>query len=85
MEWGGGDGDGDDDDDPYEVQLDDGDDGYDLPSSGRNFPGRLLPIGELFSLTSFRPVEVAELFVDEYYVLGLQGDEVCERGLALVD
>ena len=60
-----GDGDGDDDDDPNEVQLDDGDDGYDLPSPGRNFPGRLLPAGELFSLASFRPVKAAELSVDD--------------------
>ena len=65
MGWSGGDGDGDDDDDPNEVQLDNGDDGYDLPSPGRNFPGRLLPAGELFSLASFRPVEAADLFVDD--------------------
>ena len=66
MEWSGGDGDGDDDDDdPNEVQLDDGDDGYDLPSPGRNFPDRLLPAGELFSLASFHPVEAAKLFVDD--------------------
>ena len=52
MEWSGG-----DDDDPNEVQLDDGDDGDD-------FPGRFLLAGELFSLTSFRPVEVAEYFLD---------------------
>ena len=65
MEWSGGDGDGDDgDDDPNGVQLDDGDDGFDLPSLGRNFPGRLLPARELFSLASFHPVEKAELFVD---------------------
>ena len=42
---GGGD---DDDDDPDEVQLDGGVDGDDLPSSGRNFPGRFLPARELF-------------------------------------
>ena len=40
--------DGDDDDDPDEVHLDDGVDGDDLPSPGRNFPGRILPTGELF-------------------------------------
>ena len=38
----------DDDDDPDEVYLDDGVDGDDLPSPGRNFPGRFLPAGELF-------------------------------------
>ena len=65
-EWSGGDGDGDDnDDDPNEVQLDDGDDGYDLPSLGRNFLDRLLPGGELFSLASFRPMEAAKLFMDD--------------------
>ena len=65
-EWSGGDGDGDyGDDDPDGVQLDDGDDGFDLPSPGRNFPGRLLPPGELFSRASFRPVEAAELSVDD--------------------
>ena len=53
MEWSGGDGDGDDDDDPNEVQHDDGDDGDDLPSPGRNFPDRFLSAGELFSLSPF--------------------------------
>ena len=70
MEWSGGDGDGDDDDDPNEVQLDDGDD---LPSLGRNFPGRLLPVGELFSLASFRPVEAVELFMDDPFCLRVTG------------
>ena len=57
-EWSGGDdvvGGGDDDDDPNEVQLDDGDDGDDFPPPGRNFPGRFLPVGELFSLWCFTP------------------------------
>ena len=49
---GAGDGD-DDDDDGDDVQLDVGDDGDDLPSPGRNFPGRILPAGELFSLCGF--------------------------------
>ena len=49
-----GDDDGGDDDDPDEVQLDGGVDGDDLPSPGRNFPGRFLPTGEL-SLYSFPP------------------------------
>ena len=62
-EWSGADGGGDYDDDPNEVQLDDGDDGDNLPSPGRNFLGRF-PAGELFSLASFCPVEAAELFVD---------------------
>ena len=62
-EWIGGDdgdGGGDDDDDPNEVQLDDGEDGDDFPPPGRNFPGRFLPAGELFSLCGFRLVEAAE-------------------------
>ena len=64
-EWSDADGDGDgDDDDPNEVQLDDGDDGNNFTSLGRNFPGRFLPAGELFSLASFRPMEAVELFVD---------------------
>ena len=50
---GDGDGDDDDDDDPDEVQLDDSDDGDDSLPPGRNFPGRFLPAGELFSLWSF--------------------------------
>ena len=65
-EWSGGDGDGDDgDDDPNERQLDDGDDGFNLPPPGRNFPGRLLPTRGLFSLASFRPVEAAEHSLDD--------------------
>ena len=67
-EWSGGDdrvGGGDDDDDgPNEVQLDDSDDGDNLPSPGRNYPERFLPAGELFSLASFHPIEVAEYFLD---------------------
>jgi hypothetical protein len=31
------------------------DDGNDLPSPGRNFPGRFLSAGELFSLWCFPP------------------------------
>ena len=38
-----------------EVQLDVGDDGDDFPPPGRNFPGRFLPAGELFSLCGFPP------------------------------
>ena len=83
-EWSGEDGGGDDDDDPNEVQLDDSDDGDDLPSPGRNFPGRFLPTGEPFSLASFCPVEAAELFVDDLRVLGLRGDEVHEGAPAKV-
>ena len=52
--WSGGAGGG-DDDDPNEVHLDDGDDGDNLPSPGRNFPSRFLPVGELFSLWCFSP------------------------------
>jgi hypothetical protein len=45
------------DDDPDEVQRNGDDDGNDLPSSGRNFPGRFLSAEELFSLGVFRPAE----------------------------
>jgi hypothetical protein len=41
------------------IQCDDDDDGDDLPSPGRNFPGIFLPTGELFSLSVFRPAEAA--------------------------
>ena len=50
--WSGGDdgvGGGDDDDDPNEVQLDDGDNGNDFPSSGRISPADLC-LPESFSL-----------------------------------
>jgi hypothetical protein len=60
MGWpgdGGDEGASDDDDDPDEVQRNGDDDGDDLPSPGRNFPGRFLPIGELFSHGVFRPAE----------------------------
>ena len=56
-------GDGDDDDDPNEVQLDDGDDGDDFPPPGRNFPGRFLPAGELFSLCGFPLRSGSEIFL----------------------
>jgi hypothetical protein len=65
MGWRGDGGDegaddDDGDDDPDKVQRDDDDDdGDDLPSPGRNFPGRFLPAGELFSLSVFRPAEAA--------------------------
>ncbi len=49
---GGGD---DGDDDPDEVPRGGDGDGDDLPSPGRNFPGRFLPAGELFSLSGFPP------------------------------
>ena len=73
-EWSSGDGDGDDDDDdPNEVQLDDGDDGYDLPSSGRNFPSRLLPVGELSLSRVSAPWRRQNFPWMIYYVLGLRG------------
>ena len=51
-----GDDDGDDDDDdPDEVQLDGGVDGDDLPSLGRNSPGRNLSTGEIFLSRCFPP------------------------------
>jgi hypothetical protein len=46
---------GDDDDDPDEVRCDGDDDDDDLPSPGRNFLGRFLSAGELFSLWCFPP------------------------------
>ena len=58
---GGGDG---DDDDPDEVQLDGGDDGDDLPPPGGNFPGRFLPVGELFSLCGFPLRSGGEIFLN---------------------
>ena len=79
-----GDGDGDDDDDPGEVQLDDGDDGDDFLPPGRNFPGRFLPAGVIFSLTSFHSVEAAEFSVDDVLRLRVTGVEVRERGLTPV-
>jgi hypothetical protein len=42
-------------DDPDEAQLDGNDDGDDLPSSRRNFPGRFLPAGELSLCVCFPP------------------------------
>jgi hypothetical protein len=42
---------GGDDDDPDEARLD----GDDLPSPGRNFPGRFLPTGELSLYVCFPP------------------------------
>jgi hypothetical protein len=52
---GAGDGDDDDDEDLDEVWCIGDDDGDDLPSPGRNFPGRFLPARELFSLWCFPP------------------------------
>ena len=55
--WSDGDdgavGEDDVDDDPDEAHDDD--DGDDLPSPGRNFPGRFLPAGELFLSLWFPP------------------------------
>jgi hypothetical protein len=44
---------------PMKSSVDGNDDGDDLPSPGRNFPGRFLPAGELFSLGVFHPAEAA--------------------------
>jgi hypothetical protein len=65
--------DGDEDDDPNEVQLDGDGDGDDLPSPGRNFPGRFLPAEELFSLGVFCPTEAEESISDPPFVLGFRG------------
>ena len=56
-------GDDDDDDDPDEVQLDGGVDGDDLPSPGRNFPGRNLSAGELFLSRCFSPRRGGGIFL----------------------
>ena len=56
---GGGD---DGDDDPDEVPRGGDGDGDDLPSPGRNFPGRFLPAGELFSLSGFPPRSSGGIF-----------------------
>jgi hypothetical protein len=56
-------GDGDDDDDPDGAQLDDGDDGDDFPPSGRNFPGRFLPAGELSLCVYFLPCRGGGVFL----------------------
>ena len=60
----GADGDdgGDDDDDPDEVQLDGGVAGDDLPSPGRNSPGRNLSAGDIFLSRCFPPPEVVEIY-----------------------
>jgi hypothetical protein len=66
QEWRGDDGDdgaGDDDDDLNEAQLDDCDDGDDFPPLGGNFPGRFLPIEELFLSLSFLPRRCGEIFL----------------------
>ena len=59
----GDDGGGDDDDDPDEVQLDGGVDGDDLPSPGRNSPGRNLSAREIFLSRCFSPPEAAEIYL----------------------
>ena len=57
------DGGDDDDDDPDEVQLDGGVDGDDLPSPGRNFPGRNLSAGEIFLSWCFPCRRGGEIFL----------------------
>ena len=52
-----------DDDDPDEVYVDDGVDGDDLPSPGRNFTGRNLSAGELFLSRWFLPRRGSEIFL----------------------
>ena len=58
-----GGGDDDDDDDPDEVQLDGGVDGDDLPSPGRNSPGRILSVGEIFLSWCFPPRRGGRIFL----------------------
>jgi hypothetical protein len=70
----------DDDDDPDEVQRDGDDDGVDLPSPGRNFPGRFLPARELFSLDIFRPTEAAVFISDSPPCLRFLGTTIYARG-----
>ena len=55
--------DDDDDDDPDEVYLDDGVDDDDLPSPGRNFPGRNLSAGEIFLSQCFPPYRGGGIFL----------------------
>jgi hypothetical protein len=76
----GADADDDGDDDPDEVQRDGDDDGEDLPSPGRNFLGRFLPIGELFSLGVFRPAEVVLSLSDGPPSLRFLGMTIYTRG-----
>ena len=57
------DGGDDDDDDPDEVQLDGGVDGDDLPSPGRNSPGRNLSAGEIFLSRCFLPRRGGGIFL----------------------
>ena len=56
-------GDDDDDDDPDEVQLDGGVDSDDLPSPGRNSPGRNLSAGEIFLYRCFLPCRGGGIFL----------------------
>ena len=60
---GGDDDGGDDNDDPDEVQLDGGVDGDDLPSPGRNSPGRNLSAGEIFLSRCFPPRRGSGIFL----------------------
>ena len=60
-EGAGGDDGG--DDDPDEVQLDGGVDGDDLPSLGRNSPGRNLSAGEIFLSRCFLPRRGGRIFL----------------------
>ena len=53
----------DDDDDLDEVQLDGGVDGDDLPSPGRNSPGRNLSAGEIFLSRCFPPCRGGGIFL----------------------
>ena len=59
----GADGDDGGDDDPDEVQLDGGVDGDDLPSPGRNSPGRNLSAGEIFLSRCFPPRRGGGIFL----------------------
>ena len=59
----GDDGGGDDDDDTDEVQLYGGVDGDDIPSPGRNSPGRNLSTGEIFLSWCFPPRRGGRIFL----------------------
>src|SRR4051812_9157050 len=66
--WSGDDGAGgdfgvDDDDDPDEVYIDDGVDGDDLHSPGRNFPRRNLSAGEHFLSQCLPPHRGVRIFL----------------------
>ena len=78
----GDDGGGDDDDDPDEVHLDGGVDGDDLPSPGRNSPGRNLYQRDLSLLVFSAPQRRWNLSMVAPRVLGFREVDIRQRGEA---